>query len=77
MKDHLITHIAEKTTKKQMYDAFVGLSQSSNVSRKMLLRNEILAICMSNIDTMVSYLDRIVELRDQLGTVEISAFFDF
>jgi hypothetical protein len=59
VKNHLITHIAEKTTSKEMHDALVGLYQSSIVPRKMLLRNKLSMVCMSNIGTVVSYLAKI------------------
>jgi hypothetical protein len=32
VKDHLIPHISEKKTTKDMYDALVGLYQSENTS---------------------------------------------
>jgi hypothetical protein len=57
----MITRIVEKTTIKEMYDAFVGLYYISNVSRKMLLRNKISMVHMNNENTMVSDLTRIIE----------------
>jgi hypothetical protein len=41
IKDHLITHIYEKKTAKDMFDALVGLYQSGNINRKMILQNEL------------------------------------
>jgi hypothetical protein len=34
MKDHLIPHLSEKKTTKDIYDALVGLFQSINMNRK-------------------------------------------
>jgi hypothetical protein len=53
MKDHLISHIAEKNTRKEMYDVLVALYLSVSVCRNMLLRNKISAICMTDTNTMV------------------------
>jgi hypothetical protein len=57
MKNHFISHIVEKTSK----DMFGGVSQ------RMLLRNQLSTICMSKTDTMVNYLTRITQLRNQLA----------
>jgi ribosomal silencing factor RsfS len=39
VKDHLITHIFEKKTAKEMYEALVGLYQSRNANQKLILRH--------------------------------------
>jgi hypothetical protein len=41
MKDHLIPHIFEKKTTKNMYAALVGLYRSENASRKLILRYQL------------------------------------
>jgi hypothetical protein len=41
VKDHLIPHISEKKTAKDFYDALVGLYQSGNASRKLILRHQL------------------------------------
>jgi hypothetical protein len=69
MKDHLITHIVEKKISKEMYDVLVTLYQIVSVSRKMLLRNKLSAIYTRDTNTMVSYLARITELRDQSAAI--------
>jgi hypothetical protein len=38
VKDHLIPHIFEKKTTKETYDALVGLYQSGNENRKLILK---------------------------------------
>jgi hypothetical protein len=41
MKDHLIPHIVEKTSSKEMYDALVGLYQNGNTGRKLHLKHQL------------------------------------
>jgi hypothetical protein len=69
VKDHLIPHISEKKTTKDMYDALVGLYQSGNASRKLILRHQLRSVEMSKSDTVASYLMRITQIRDQLVAI--------
>jgi hypothetical protein len=48
VKDHLIPHIFEKKTAKDMYDALVGLYQTENTSQKLTLRHQLRSVEMSN-----------------------------
>jgi hypothetical protein len=48
----------EKTTK-DIYDALVGLYQSVNENRKLILRHMLRSVEMSKSDTVASYLMRI------------------
>jgi hypothetical protein len=41
LDDHLITHLSEKNMAKEMFDSLVGLFQSTNMNRKMVLRNKL------------------------------------
>ena len=41
VKDHLIPHIFEKKTTKEMYEALVGLYQSRHLSHKLILRHQL------------------------------------
>jgi hypothetical protein len=41
VKNHLIPHVSEKKTAKEMFDALVSLYQSKNINRKMILRNKL------------------------------------
>ena len=50
IQDHLIPHIVEMKTAKQMYDALIGLFESNNPSRKLVLRNQLRGIKMSRLD---------------------------
>jgi hypothetical protein len=47
VKDHLIPRISKKKTTKDMYDALVGLYQSENTSRKLILRHQLRSVEMS------------------------------
>jgi hypothetical protein len=69
VKDHLIPHITKKKMVKEMFDAMVMLYRSVNVSHKMLLKNKLIGTPMGKIDTMVSYLMKITELRDQFALI--------
>ena len=69
VKDHLIPHISEKKTAKDMYDALVGLYQSGNTSRKLTLRHQLQSVEMSSSDTVASYIMRITQIRDQLVAI--------
>jgi hypothetical protein len=69
VKDHLIPHISEKKSAKEMYDALVGLYQSENTGRKLHLKHQLQVVEMSSSDTIVSYLMRITQIRDQLAAI--------
>jgi hypothetical protein len=62
VKDHLIPHISEKKTTKEMYDALVGLYQSGNAGQKLILKHQLQVVEMSSSDTVVSYLMRITQI---------------
>jgi hypothetical protein len=64
VKDHLIPHIFEKKTTKDMYDALVGLYQSGSANQKLILRHKLRSVEMSNLYIIASYLMRITEIRD-------------
>jgi hypothetical protein len=47
IKDHLIPHVFEKKTTKEMFDALVSFCQSQNISRNMVLQNTLRSIVMT------------------------------
>ena len=67
--ENLITHIVEKNNGNLIYDVLSVLYQSVSVPGKLLLRNKLSTICMSDIDTMVSYLAKITVLKDHLAAI--------
>jgi hypothetical protein len=72
VKDHLIPHIVEKTSAKEMYDALVGLYQNGNTSRELHLKHQLQVIKMSIEDTIFSYLMKITQICDQLATISVT-----
>jgi hypothetical protein len=72
MKDHLIPHIAEKTSGKEMYDALVGLYQNKNTGMKLHLKHQLQIVRMSSEDIVVSYLMKIYQISDQLVAISES-----
>jgi hypothetical protein len=69
VKDHLIPHLSKKKTTKEMFDALVGLFQSTNMNRKMVLRNKLRSVQMSRSDNVTNYFMRITQVRDQLAAI--------
>jgi hypothetical protein len=69
VKDHLIPHLSEKQTTREMFIALVNLFQSDNLNRKMILRNKLRSVQMSRSDNVTSYLMRITQICDQLAAV--------
>jgi hypothetical protein len=68
IKDHLISHISEKKTTKEMFDARVNLYRNENINIKMILRNELKSIEMTILDLVTSYLMKVRQIRDQLAS---------
>jgi hypothetical protein len=58
MKYHLIPHLYKKKITKEMFDALVGVFQSTNMNRKMVLRNKLRSMHMSISDNVSSYFMR-------------------
>jgi hypothetical protein len=69
IKDHLIPHVSEKKTAKEMVDALVSLYQSQNINKKMILQNKFRSIVMTRSDTITNYLMKITQICDQLAAV--------
>jgi hypothetical protein len=69
VKDHLIPHISELKTTKQMYDALSRLYESKDINRNLALRNQLRNIKMGNSESISSYLMRVSQIRDQLATI--------
>jgi hypothetical protein len=69
VKDHLIPHLSEKKSAREMFVALTNLFQSSNTNRKMVLREKLRDTKMTRSDTVTSYLTKITQVRDQLAVV--------
>jgi hypothetical protein len=59
IKDHLIPHISKKKTDKEMFYAIVGLYQSENINKKIILRNKLKSIEMTRSNSVTSYLMKV------------------
>jgi len=59
MKDPLIPYLYKKKMTKDMFDALVGLFQSTNMNRKMVLRNIIGSMNMYISDNVTIYIMKI------------------
>jgi hypothetical protein len=63
VKNHLIPHIAEKTSSKEMYDPLVlCLYQNGNTGRKFYLKQDLQVVKMSSEHTVVNYLIKITHI---------------
>jgi hypothetical protein len=69
VKDHLIPHVSEKTSSKEMYDALVSLFQSDNMSRKIILKANLEECRITHSDNVTNYLMRITQIHDQLTAI--------
>jgi hypothetical protein len=52
-----------------MFDALVGLFQSDNLNRNMILKNKLRDCRMNGSDNITTDLMRITQIRDHLATV--------
>jgi hypothetical protein len=71
VKDH-IPHLSSKKTATSMWEALfslVKIYQSDNQSRKMLLREKLKSTKMAKEDSVVTYLTKLNQIRDELATV--------
>jgi hypothetical protein len=64
VKDHIISHMSSKKTVKDMWEALVKLYPSDNQSRKMLLREKLKSTTMVRGESVVTYLTKFTQIRD-------------
>ena len=69
IKDHVILHVAGKTNAYEMRASLTKIYQSSNENRKMVLREKLRNIKMIETEKVSSYLTRITQVPDELGTI--------
>ena len=53
----------------QVWEALTNLYQSTNDNRKMDLRDKMKAIRMKGFESVVAYLSRFTDVRDELATI--------
>jgi hypothetical protein len=68
VKDHLIPHLAEKKTAKEMWDALKNLFEAKNENQKMALRAKLHDTKMGE-ESVSSYLPRVAQVKDELAAV--------
>ena len=56
LKDHLILHLAEKSTTKEMWDMLKNLYEAKNKSRKMELKDKLHGTRMAKGESVASCL---------------------
>jgi hypothetical protein len=66
VRDHLIPHLAEKKTTKEMWDALKGLYEEKNENQKMDLCDKIHSSRMAKGESVASYLTRVAQVKDEL-----------
>lgn len=66
IKDHLIPHVVELKTAKEVYYDFVGLYESNNTNKKT---HQLHSVMMFRSDSFVSYLMRVSRLRNKLRAI--------
>jgi hypothetical protein len=69
VNDHLIPHISELQTSRQMYEALNRLYESKDISQNLALRNQLHNMKMKNLEYVSSYLMRVSQIRDQLAAI--------
>jgi hypothetical protein len=69
VNDHLIPHISELQTIRQMYEALNRLYGSKYISQNLSLKNQLCNMKMENSESVTSYLMRVSQIRDQLVVI--------
>lgn len=77
VKDHVVPHIAEKNTAKEMWDTLTTLYQGTSVQRKMLLENQLQSYQMQKEEQIDLYLLELQEIRDQLTSIGATLDHEF
>jgi hypothetical protein len=69
VRDHIIPHVTGKAHAYQMWAALIGLYESSNENRKMVLHERLRSIRMLKDESISSFPARFTQIRDELGAV--------
>lgn len=69
VQDHIVPHIVDKNTTKDMWDAVVKLYQDPIENQKMILKEKLRSVRMQKGEDVTSYLSRIQGIRDELTVV--------
>ena len=69
IKDHVIPHVAGKSNAFDMWESLTKLYMSTNENRKMVLREKLRDIRMTENEKVSSCLTRITKVKDELNVV--------
>jgi hypothetical protein len=69
VKVHLIPHLVEKKTAKEMWDALKNLFEAKNENQKMTLKAKLHDTKMGKEETVSSYLTRVAQVKDELVAI--------
>jgi hypothetical protein len=68
-RDHLLPRIATLNRDYEMYDALKKFFERNNTIRALTLKNWLQHIKMTKDDTVATFFTKILEIRDQLGSI--------
>ena len=66
VKNHLIPHLVEKKTTKEMWNALKNLFEAKNENRKMALKDKLHDTKMGKEESVSSYLNQVAQVKDEL-----------
>ena len=69
VKDHLIPHLGEKETAKDMWDTLNQLFEAKNENHKMALKDKLHNVKMNKDEGVASYLTRVAQVKDELAAI--------
>jgi hypothetical protein len=69
VKDHLIPHLVEKKTTKEMWDALKNLFEVKNENQKMALKANLHDTKMGKEESVSSYITRVAQVKDEMDAV--------
>ena len=70
VKDHLIPHLAERKTDKEMWDTLQNLYEAKNENKKMALRDKLHSVKMEKGDSVSVYLTKLAQIKDEIAIVK-------
>jgi hypothetical protein len=69
VKDHLITHLVEEKTSKEMWDALKNLFEAKNENQKMALKAKLHDTKMGKEESVSSYLTQVAQVKYEMTAV--------
>ena len=72
VRDHIISNLHSKDTPFEIWKALMDLFQNSSDNRKLALKDKLRKIKMEKGDSILKYLTKFTQCRDELGSVGIT-----